>query len=409
MKLERVVMLNICIIGVTLLVASLLIFSKRLKTSSSWQATVTPLASIMGSGFLISAPLLAGEVGNFALVCMAILLCLAYGVGAVIRFNIRYFEPIENAALGVPQIVGGISKIVLAGAYFISVTYYLQLFAAFFLNLIGHSDPLYAKEVTTVLLVSIGGVGMWRGLGLLEKLETYAVGFNLGMISAFLLALLFYNAKLLWSGGWNLPVLQSHFTMHSLRVLLGLLIVVQGFETSRYLGEKHSAEQRIATMRAAQLISGTIYLVFIALVTVLFADGLATDVTAIITMTAPVAVILPVLLSVAALGSQFSAAVADTVGAGGLLEDVTRQKLPVRYAYLLILLLTVALTWITDVEEIIAYASRAFALFYFFQAVITFSVAFTKREVPKRLRVLVGSGIIALVCLAVVLFGLPVE
>jgi len=54
-----------------------------------------------------------------------------------------------------------------------------------------------------------------------------------------------------------------------------------------------------------------------ALATVLFTDGLGSDVTAIISMTAPVAVVLPLLLSFAAIGSQFSAAVADTAGAGG--------------------------------------------------------------------------------------------
>ena len=49
------------------------------------------------------------------------------------------------------------------------------------------------------------------------------------------------------------------------------------------------------------------------------------------------AMVLPLLLSIAAVGSQFSAAVADNSGAGGLLEDVTRRRLPIRYAYLFVL------------------------------------------------------------------------
>ena len=57
-------MLNAIIIIVALLLAGYLAFSKRLAASSNWKATVTPLASIMGSGFLVSAPLLAGIVGN---------------------------------------------------------------------------------------------------------------------------------------------------------------------------------------------------------------------------------------------------------------------------------------------------------------------------------------------------------
>ena len=62
-------------------------------------------------------------------------------------------------------------------------------------------------------------------------------------------------------------------------------------------------------MRNAQLMSAAIYVLFISLATVLFHDGLGADVTAIIGMTKPVAGVLPVLLSVAAIGSQFSAAV----------------------------------------------------------------------------------------------------
>ena len=66
----------------------------------------------------------------------------------------------------------------------------------------------------------------------------------------------------------------------------------------------------------------------------------------------------------AAVGSQFSAAVADNSGAGGLIGDITHRKLPVRYTCALILLVTIALTWETDVNGVIAYALRAFALSY---------------------------------------------
>ena len=109
-------MLNAVIIIVALLLAGYLAFSKRLATSSNWKATVTPLASIMGSGFLVSAPLLGGIVGNLAVVCMALLLVLAYAVGGAIRFNIRHFEPIENDGHGAAQTIAFLSRVVLAGA-----------------------------------------------------------------------------------------------------------------------------------------------------------------------------------------------------------------------------------------------------------------------------------------------------
>ena len=71
--------MNFIIIAVTLLVLGFLMFTKKLQNSSDWQSTVTPLASIMG-GFLVSAPLLSGVAGNYAVFYMAGLI-LAYCVG----------------------------------------------------------------------------------------------------------------------------------------------------------------------------------------------------------------------------------------------------------------------------------------------------------------------------------------
>lgn len=394
--------LNSSIIIIALAVALYLAFSKRLRSSSCWKATVTPLASIMGSGFLISAPLLANTVGNFAVFCMALLLLLAYAVGHAIRFNIRHFEPIEHEK-GTVQNIAFISRIVLAAAYFISVTYYLQLLAAFVLKAMGVDDEMYANVITSSLLILIGGIGIWRGLGELEKVETYAVSLNLGMIAGLLFALLVYNIHLLSGGEWQLPDISSAINLDDFRVLLGLLIVVQGFETSRYLQAEHSADERIQTMRVAQLASAVIYLLFIGLSTVLFHSGLDADVTAITNIMLPVAVVLPMLISIAAVGSQFSAAVADTSGAGGLVQNILQHKLPVRYVYIAITLVTVLLTWATNVNEIIAYASRAFALFYFIQSLVAAILAYQKKVLWHS----VFFTLIALICFSVFMFGIP--
>ena len=81
-------MLNLIIMAIALLGASYLTFSRKLANSSNWQATLTPLASIIGSGFLVSAPLLSGAVGNLAVICMAVLLGLAdLGGGAIFEFE----------------------------------------------------------------------------------------------------------------------------------------------------------------------------------------------------------------------------------------------------------------------------------------------------------------------------------
>lgn len=402
-------MINAVIVITAILLGSYLAFSKRLSKSSSWQATVTPLASIMGSGFLVSAPLLGGIVGNLAVVCMALLLVLAYAVGGAIRFNIKHFEPIENQGHGPAQTIAFLSRIVLAAAYFISVTYYLQLLAAFVLNAVDIQSEFTAHCITTGLLLTITGIGMWKGLAMLEGVEKYAVALNLGMVGALLVGLVIYNANLILGGTWALPDISSAIDLKDARILLGLLIVVQGFETSRYMGDSHPAEQRIATMRSAQLISAAIYLVFIGLCTVLFHSGLGSDVTAIISLTAPVAVVLPILLSVAAIGSQFSAGVADTEGCGGLVGDITHNKLPARYAYLLILLVTVFITWETNVNEIIAYASRAFALFYMLQCIVALVVAWQDKQIPKRSMRMATFAFLAVMCFMVFAFGLSSE
>ncbi len=114
-------------------------------------------------------------------------------------------------------------------------------------------------------------------------------------------------------------------------------------------------------------------------------------------------------ISIAAVGSQFSAAVADNEGVGGLIEDITQHKIPVRYAYLLVILVTVALTWETNVNEIIAYASRAFALYYMLQCVTAVILAWQMKDLPRRQLHLVAFVILAGVCLLVFAIGLPAE
>ncbi|GJM64570.1 hypothetical protein [Persicobacter diffluens] len=400
-------MINIFIIIIALSLAGYLTFSKTLSNSESWRAMVTPLASIIGSGFLISAPLLGNAVGAYAVFFMAILLLLAYAVGGAIRFNIQYFEPIAHQKHGLAQDIAFTSRIVLIGAYFISITYYLQLLSAFVLKLLNVNHDILANIMTTFLLLTIGAVGIWKGLEKLESLEKYTVSLNLGMIGALIFSLIYYNVTSIFEGSWQLPEIATALNFEDMRVLLGLLIVVQGFETSRYLGGEHPAAMRIATMRKAQLISSFIYLVFIGLTTVLFHADMGADVTAIISLTKPVATVLPLLLAIAAIGSQFSASVADNSGAGGLLQDITNKRLPIKYAYLIILAITVSLTWETNINQIIAYASRAFALYYALQCLVAFTVVSARKELVSRRWKRNLYLLLTVVCLLVFLLGVP--
>ncbi|MEJ7661864.1 MAG: hypothetical protein WKG07_20940 [Hymenobacter sp.] len=59
-------------------------------------------------------------------------------------------------------------------------------------------------------------------------------------------------------------------------MLLGLIITVQGFETSRYLEHDYPPEMQIRTMRHAQWIALGIYLAFIALLTPFLSRAAAT-------------------------------------------------------------------------------------------------------------------------------------
>jgi len=429
-------MANALVLLVALVAGALLAFHPRLRDSRPWRATVTPLASIMGSGFLVSAPLLVSLVGTAAPLAMASLLVVAYGVGAVIRFNIRYAEPLveeraersehsnyhghhdrasatweqvdERLAVRVEQI----SHLVLASAYVVSVSYYLQLFAAFVLRSLHLPGELWPRVLTTAVLVTIAGVGAWRGLAALEGLERYAVSLNLGTITALLVALAVHDGLKVAMGDGFLPTVHvGGDPVHTARGLMGLLIVVQGFETSRFLGSEHPAGERIRTMRLAQLLSAGIYLVFTTLALGLFTSGQpqAADVTAIIALVAPVATVLPILVTVAAAGSQVSAAIADDAGCSGLAQAVLAGRLPARYAYLLIGLATIALTWLTDPLQIISIASRAFALFYSLQCVVAVATAAERRDAKGRGRMIALGVTMAVVCIAVTVFGLPAE
>ena len=102
-------------------------------------ATATPLASIFGSGFLVIVPILAGAVGPYAWLAMACVCGLAYAMGSVIRFNIRYAEPQLEAGTASERAIffERSSDLALVGAYAISVCLYIRILAAFLLGGLG--------------------------------------------------------------------------------------------------------------------------------------------------------------------------------------------------------------------------------------------------------------------------------
>jgi len=148
--------------------------------------------------------------------------------------------------------------------------------------------------------------------------------------------------------------------------------------------------------------------VFFGLMTALFRFlGTDTGITAIIGLVGHVALVLPLMLTVGAVASQFSASVADSVGCAGLLENITGRRLTPQHAYPVIAIVGIMIAWNADVFRIITLASQAFALFYLVQSCVALSVALEKRDLPNRAgHVALFTGV-ALFCLAVVLFGVP--
>ncbi len=356
----------------------LLLISLRSKIQDSmlWGAVVTPLASIVGSGFLVIVPLLGRTVGGKAAWAMLAIVIVAYAIGAILRFNIRNAEPLLATAHSADPIflIERGSNMLLSVAYVVSVAFYIRLLAAFVFRGLGIESEIAVHVLTSGILGYIGVIGWRQGLHGLERLEKYSVTVKLCIIAALLAGFAFFDVGHSFDNSGLLK--GSPSLWDTARALGGMLLVVQGFETSRYLGAEYSAKVRVHSMRAAQLLAAGIYLTFVILVTPLLhrLDFSATDETAIIDLVQGTAMVLPFMLIVAAIMSQFSAAVADTVGAGGLLEEETGQKLSSRIAYLLVTFLAIVLVWTANIFEIILLASRAFAAYYFAQALVAILV-----------------------------------
>lgn len=370
-----------------------------------WRATITPLASIIGSGFLVSAPLLVREFGGFAAPAMALLIVVAWGIGWAIRYNIRVVEP--ELAEGRDRLLASVeelSHLVLAFAYFVSVAYYLALLGNFLLTAAGRTDPELARIIALSLVAGLGALGWSGGAARVGRLERYATALNLSVIFGFLVALALFGGARLVAGQGVMPP-AGHVSLASLPVLLGLLIVVQGFETTRFTGADFPAPMRIRAMRIAQIVSGLVYVVFFLLLSPLYPDlAKGEGVAAVISVSGMVAAVLPLSLGVAAMGSQLSASVADSLGNVGLLREVTHGKVDARHGYLLVAVAGLGILAATDVNEVIVLASRAFALFYALQCFVAFEAA--RKRAGDQARAAAFLALAALAA-AVFVFGAP--
>ncbi|WP_417248963.1 hypothetical protein [Celeribacter sp.] len=297
------------------------------------------------------------------------------------------------------------SSCVLAFAYVVSVAYYLNLFGAFGVSLTQLNDAFHANMLTSSVFLLILFTGVTRGFAALERMEQVAVGLKLAIIAGLLcgLSVHFYDVSAQQELKFGSPQVTG---WAGLTLMAGLIVTVQGFETSRYLGATYDAAMRVRSMRMAQLLSTGIYCLYIVLLSYAFeSDPLSLDETAIIDLMQIVAPILPLLLVVAALSAQFSAAIADTNGSGGLFAEVSRGLVSEKLAYTFLVGIGLLLTWTANIFEIISYASRAFALYYALQSAIA-AVRAARSGYPARTTLFT---LLALLGVAIAAFGTPVE
>ncbi|WP_373007662.1 hypothetical protein [Hyphomonas sp.] len=397
--------LNGLILIVTL-AAGVVLLMPRVAGIKTWRATMTPLASIIGSGFLVLGPILVSSYGKYAPLAMLALCIGAYLFGTAIRHNIHMRGEQDTDPDPLVARLEMAGSWVLAFAYVISVAYYLNLFGAFGVSLTPWDDSLHARLLTSAVFVLILVVGWLKGFSALERMEQVSVSVKLAIILGLLVGLAIFFGKEATAD--KLVLLAPKATgWAGIALGFGLIVTVQGFETSRYLGSTYDAQTRIRSMRIAQLLSSAIYMIYIALVAYVFqGNELHLEETAIIDMMRVVAPILPFLLVAAALTAQFSAAIADTSGSGGLVAELTGGRVTERQAYALLVGVGLAFTWTIHLFEIISYASRAFATYYAIQSAIAAVLAHRAGGQWRKVSLFT---VLTVLGLMIAVFGTPAE
>ncbi len=335
---------------------------------------------------------------------MIAICALAYSIGWVIRYNIVNVEPLLDARKSMRSTLylDRVSDIALVPAYVISVCLYLRILSSFLMNGFGLATQFNERLLTTAIILLITTIGFIKGLKDLQKLENWAIWVTMAIIVVMILGFSLHDISLVSGAGIQLPENSGHSLLHILAVLGGTLICVQGFETSRYLGEEYSRDLRVKSCRLSQIIATAVYLVFITVAIPLmhYLTGPVRD-DSLIILAGKASMILPIPLIAAAVLSQFSASVADTLGGEGNMVEATRQRISHKAAYLILGGGSIILTWSASTFQIVALASRAFAFYYMMQCIVALTVA--KRAVRKICMIL-----LALILLAITLFATPV-
>ncbi|MEO8092632.1 MAG: hypothetical protein ABI726_07995 [bacterium] len=366
-------------------------------------ATVTPLASIFGSGFLILVPVLERSIGSLAIVGVIGACTIAWFLGSAIRHIVGTVEPLAAAGRLDPATarLERISDVLIVIAYVISVALYLRIMAQYIVNFASPGSVDAERALASAAVVAITVVGVIRGFAGLDALERVALVAVLVLTTVLGGAFFFADAGDLLGQGLQLPPLPDTGLGTALLMVGGVLIAVQGFETVRYLGEEYDAPTRIWASRVAQLVATSIYVGFVAVSTPLMGIGTPAGIdTDLLDITQRVVPVLAPVLVLCAVLSQFSAATADTAAVGGNLHSLASRAMRGSRAYALNGIAAVALIWAVPTLTIITVASRAFGAYYCAQCVIAMR---TCDGTARKL----GYGALAVLMAAVTLLALP--
>lgn len=374
----------------------------RSPTRTLISATATPLASIFGSGFLIVVPALVAALGRNAPIGMLLVCLVAWFVGSAVRVGIRRIEPIPTGELrGVLLRIEQLSVPTIIAAYVVSVALYLRVLAAYVWNVIGAHSLAQERALVTVIVIVLTGIGMYRGFSGLERIEKISLGVALVLVTALIGAFAVQLAPLLGTSRADFPTMPGWPQVTDLLVLGGLLICVQGFETTRFLGAEYPADVRIRASAWSQVISTAVYLLLTLVATPLMLDrGATTDADGLLDLVRLCIAVFTVPLVLTAVLSQLSAAIADLATAVDGTMQVDRVTMPEFSLYAISGAATIAIVWVTSTYGLVALASRAFAAYYALQCC---SAAVVARSAIAK----VGWALLAIVMVLIVLFARP--
>ncbi len=382
-----------------IVVLAWLLYRPRVQRSEAYQATVVPLANIMDVGFIIMSPaivLIAGFRAPFVMVGICL---IAIAAGFAMAYNIRHYEPIEGADPRADR-VEHTAEWALLAASIVNIGYYALLLTALVLFPLDAFTTGRQSVLAAVILALVIAVGVAGGMDWLNRQGDRTTAFNLAAVVGVVVAFIVFNVQQMLGGRWELGDSPS-MDVEDVRRMIGLFAIVQGFEASRYIGVRFGAEERISTMRVAQVISSVVFVVFILAILLLFLpprDG--TDGTAIFAVSERVGDSLPWLLLLAAIGSQTSAIIGATSSRSDMLVE---SKVPRKATFPIILVPSIVLVLVADVNVAVNLASRVFAAYFVVQAVLAGMLA----RRTGNTRAVAGFVGVGLLMACVLVFGLP--